>query len=443
MLSIKKLNFILKNNKKLKFIFVFFLAIFFVVYITIPKLLNFSTESIKENLQKNNNIKINSILKVEYKIFPTPRLNLLNSNFTIGKEAIEVTNSEINIILRISQILNFKKINYKRLVINKGSSKINLDNIKQLLIINEKNKKKLIFRESKLIFFEKDKTFFEINDAIIKIGYGNKQKKLSVDGIFLNNKIFIKLENKKNKKNNLSLKIGALDISTKISFETNDDENIYGLLNLEVFNNFLKFNFVKGDSTKIIDGFIRSKLFNTSINGELTFKPNFYVKLYLKPTNLNLEKLFPLIQNFFLSDHISNLSLIKKINGSFNFKSKFEGDIIFKNGVVIFRDFKLYKDKSLNFSAKITKFGKKGKIQFNLVKIIQYNNNLTKHIRITGLIIPSNSKVIFEKFYINDNKLSVEKIEDYENKFKEEVIQKSLKNIFNENKLNKYFNSLM
>ena len=441
MQSIKKLNFIKKN--KLKFIFISFLAIFFAIYITTPKLFDFSTESINKNLKKNNNIEINSISKIEYKIFPTPRLNIFNSDFTIGDKAIDVTNSEINIILKISQILNFKEVNYKRLTINKGSLKINLNDINQLLSVNEKNIKKLVFRESNLFFIEKDKTFFEINDALIKINNVNKQKKLTLNGNFLNNKIFVKLENNKKNKNNLTFKIPALDISTKIFFETNDDKNIYGLLNLEVVNNFLKFNFIKSDNIKIKDGFIRSKLFNTSIDGELTFKPNFFVDLYLKPTNLNKEKLFSLMQNLFLSDHIDNLFLIKKINGSFNFKSKFEGDIIFENGVVIFKDFKPGKSKSFKFNAKIIEFGKTGKIQFNLVKIFQYKNNLTKHMRIKGIIIPSTSKIIFEKFYINENQLSVEKIEDYENKFKDEVIQKSLKNILNEKKLNKYFNSLM
>ena len=58
-------------------------------------------------------------------------------------------------------------------------------------------------------------------------------------------------------------------------------------------------------------------------------------------------------------------------------------------------------------------------------------------------MIPSTNKVNFEKILLDGNELSVEKTKDYENIFKVEVIQNSLKNIFNVNKLNKYFKNLI
>ena len=180
MLSKKKLNLTLKDKKKLRFIFYFFSFLFFsfLFYLSIPKLLTYSTDSIKENLKINNNITINNISKVKYKIFPTPRLTLLNSDFTIGKEIFEISNSELEILLNISQILNFKEINYKKLFINKGSSKINLDNLNQLLILIDKNKKKLTFRKNNFIFFQKNKVLFEVNDALLKMNQ-NKKKKIN------------------------------------------------------------------------------------------------------------------------------------------------------------------------------------------------------------------------------------------------------------------------
>ena len=76
----KKMNLMIKVKKNLKFLLhLFFFFIFlFITYISIPKLLNFSLDSIKKNLKINNNININSISKVDYKIFPTPRLIILN-----------------------------------------------------------------------------------------------------------------------------------------------------------------------------------------------------------------------------------------------------------------------------------------------------------------------------------------------------------------------------
>ena len=119
----------------------FFLLFFSVTYFSIPKLLNFSLESIKETLKNNNNINIINISKVNYKVFPTPRLSIPNSNFTIGDGVFEVNNSELEIILNISQILNFKEIKYKKLLIKKGVSRISLNNINQVFDMITENKK--------------------------------------------------------------------------------------------------------------------------------------------------------------------------------------------------------------------------------------------------------------------------------------------------------------
>jgi hypothetical protein len=68
---------------------------------------------------------------------------------------------------------------------------------------------------------------------------------------------------------------------------------------------------------------------------------------------------------------------------------------------------------------------------------------LIKKIEFFGYLIPSINKVTFEKILLDGNTLSTEKIKDYEKIFDDEVIRKSLKNIFNENKLNKYFKNLI
>ena len=296
MLNTKKLNFIPKIKKKTKhtlFLLAFFI-IFFSTYLIVPKLLNFSLESIKENLKTCNDININSISEVNYKIFPTPRLNIPNSNFIIGDGIIEVINSEIEIILDISHILNFKEINYKKLLISKGYTKIKLNNIKKIQKNIIKNKKKLTFKKNNLIFYHKDKVFLKINDAYIKVSEKNKTKELNINGNFLNNKVSIKLDN--TLKNNLILAIPGLDIRSKIFFEKNNSGNVIGFFNLEIFNNFLKFNFIKEDGIKFTNGFIRSKFINSSVNGEVTLTPNFFLILDFKISNFNTKDLFTEIQ---------------------------------------------------------------------------------------------------------------------------------------------------
>ena len=442
MLSVKKLDFIPKKIKKrFKLIlYLFFIFIFITIYFNVPKILNFSFESIKENLKKNNNININKITEVTYKIFPTPRLILQNSDFIIGDGIIDIRNSDLEIILRASQILNFKEINYKRVSINKGFLKINLNNINQLLSNIDKNKKKIVFRKNNIFFLQKDKFLFEVSNATIKIKNLNEFLSLNIQGNFLNNRIFINLESRLKNKYNLMIKMPELDIITKVFFKKNNQNNISGSFNLEILDHFLKFSFIKKDKVELMKGFVRSKLFNSSLEGELTFKPNFFSSLNFKPSSLNMEKLFPLIQKIYFSENITNLSLIKKINGNFNFKSKFEGRITNSNGELLFEDFKVGKNKSIFFNAKISEFGKKGKIKFNLVKD---KKNVSKKIQIVGFLIPSTSKVIFESFFLNGTKISSKKNKEFNNKFEDELIQGSLENIFNERKLNKFFDNLL
>jgi hypothetical protein len=214
-------------------------------------------------------------------------------------------------------------------------------------------------------------------------------------------------------------------------------------LNLEVFNNFLKFDFIKNKEIKLINGFARSKLVNTALEGKIAFKPNFFSNLNFKISNLNIEKLLPYIQKTYFSKDSNNLSFIKKINGVFNFKSKFEGRIINKNGEVKLENFKVGKNKSFFLNANIIEFGKKGKVQFSLIKTVKYKKNLSKKIEIIGLLIPSNSKVIFEKILLNDIELTTTKTKEYENMFKNELIKNSLANILNEGKIEKFLKDLL
>jgi len=443
---VNNLNFIFKNKNVLKIILYLILLFILIslVYFFAPKLFDYSPQLIEKNLKQNNDIDIKNISKISYKVFPTPRLRISGSNFTFEESSAVVENTEIDIVLNIRGILNNKKIDYNKLLIKGGSSKVNINNINQLLNNIKQNKKKIFFKENNLILVYNYKSLFEINNSLIKINSFNDHQKLNINGIFLNHKIFIKLDRKLGNKSNLILKIPELDISTKVFFENNDNSNnVNGLVNFEVLNNHLQFNFTKNNNIKISDGFIRNNLINSSFEGDIIFKPSFFLKLDFEPTILNMQKLFSIIKKKYFSDDISGLALIKKINGFFNFKSKFEGNVSFENGKILFTNFKIGNDNSLYFDAEITEFGKKGKIQFNLLKTIQYKRSYSKQIKISGFIIPSNSKVFFEKMSLDNNDYSAEKIKNYEKKFENEVIQNSLKNIFSDSKLNQYFKNFL
>jgi len=443
---IKNLNFIFKKKniyKIILYLLIYFIVIFFAYFFT-PNFFNYSPQLIEESLKQNNNFNIKNISKVSYKAFPTPRLRISGSNFTFEEDILEVDGSEIDIILNSSSILNYKRLDYNKLLIKGGSTKININNANQLLNYFKKNKQKIFFKENNLILVQNNKDLFEINDSIIKVISANNQQQLIINGIFLNHKITFLLDSKLENKSNITFKIPELDISSSIFLENKDNFSSFnGLVNFEVLNNFFQIIFTKDKNIKINKGYIRNNLINSSFEGDIAFKPNFFLNLDFEPTILNIEKLFPIIQKKFFSDDPSGLEIIKKINGSFNFKTKFEGNVIFENGEILFKNFKIGKNNSLFFDAKIFEFGKKGKIQFNLFKIIQYKKNFLKELKISGFIIPSVSKVTFEKMSLNNEDYAAKKIKNYEKKFENEVIQNLLSNIFNDSKMSDFFKNFV
>ena len=443
---IKNLNFIFKKKniyKIILYLLIYFIVIFFAYFFT-PNFFNYSPQLIEESLKQNNNFNIKNISKVSYKAFPTPRLRISGSNFTFEEDILEVDGSEIDIILNSSSILNYKRLDYNKLLIKGGSTKININNANQLLNYFKKNKQKIFFKENNLILVQNNKDLFEINDSIIKVISANNQQQLIINGIFLNHKITFLLDSKLENKSNITFKIPELDISSSIFLENKDNFSSFnGLVNFEVLNNFFQIIFTKDKNIKINKGYIRNNLINSSFEGDIAFKPNFFLNLDFEPTILNIEKLFSIIQKKFFSDDPSGLEIIKKINGSFSFKTKFEGSVIFENGEILFKNFKIGKNNSLFFDAKIFKFGKKGKIQFNLFKIIQYKKNFPKELKISGFIIPSVSKVTFEKMSLNNEDYAAKKIKNYEKKFENEVIQNLLSNIFNDSKMSDFFKNFI
>ena len=61
----------------------------------------------------------------------------------------------------------------------------------------------------------------------------------------------------------------------------------------------------------------------------------------------------------------------------------------------------------------------------------------------SGLIIPSSSKVIFRKIKLNKETFSDKKTKKYEREFNIEVIDNLLSNILNEIKMNNFFKNFI
>ena len=119
----KKLNNIFKYKKNYKIILYFhiLIVIIFSVYFFIPNFFNYSPKLIEESLKKNNDVNIKNILNINYKFFPSPRLRLLKSTLEIEGNILKVEGAEIDLVFKPLNIINYKKLDYKNLVIRGGT----------------------------------------------------------------------------------------------------------------------------------------------------------------------------------------------------------------------------------------------------------------------------------------------------------------------------------
>ena len=438
----KKLNYIFKKKKNYKKVSytVIFIVIFFLILFFVPKFFNYTPKIIKVSLNKNSGISVKNISDINYKFFPSPRLRLSGSNLEFEENILKVNSAEIDIILKLSSIFNYKILEYKKILIKRGSSNIEIGKINKFFNFIKKNSKKIYFDNNNIIILRNNKKLFELKDSVIKLNTKTSTKQLNINGLFFNQKTTFVLENKSNGKIKISLRIPKLDISTNILLANKNNFKSYqGLVDIEIINNFFQFNLLKQKNIKIKKGFVRSSLTNTLFTGELTFEPYFLFNLDVRPSTLDVERTVAELQKFFFSEDLRVTEILKKIDGSLNFKRMFEGSIVFKNREVLFQNFQVGKNSRIVFNAKISEFGKKGKIQFNLITNIQNKKTGSKAIEISGYTTPSNLKIIFEKIIINKEVFTDNKIDNFEKKFRNEVLDNSFSNIFNEAKIVNFF----
>ena len=436
----KKFNFILKKKKVNKFflyLLVFFIISFF-IYFLIPKFFNYTPSLIQASLNKNNNIIIKNISDINYKLFPSPRIRLSGTSLIFGDGILDVQAAEVDIVLNLLSITDHKIVNYNKLLINKGSVIIEITRINQLFNYIKKNKKKINLKKNNIILLKENKKLLEINDVKARINTKSNIQQLNINGFFLNHKISFILKSISDIKTKIILKVPDLDVLMNILLETNDDYKTYkGLVNIELINNFFQFDLVKKEKIIINKGFVRSNLINSSLEGDLAFKPYFSFNLDIKPTAINTEKLVFMFQQLYLLENLSEVEIIKKLDGTINFKNIFKGSIIFKNREILFKNFNLGENSNIVFDSKISDFGKKGKIRFYLTTNIQDKENFVKELKISGYLTPSSSRVIFDQIILDKETFTDKKIKNYQAKFKN-LTSNSLNNIFNETKIRNF-----
>ena len=174
----KNLNFIFKKKiiNKIILYFLLFTVVVFFTYFSIPKFLNYTPELIKKSLKKNSKFNIKNISKINYKFFPTPRLRVYGSNLEHEENILKIEDAEIDIILNLISLIDYKRLNYDRLLIRGGSTNVKINKVNKLLDYIKKSKKKIKFKKNNIVILKEKKKIFEVKNSTTKIDSQKKNK---------------------------------------------------------------------------------------------------------------------------------------------------------------------------------------------------------------------------------------------------------------------------
>ena len=367
---IKKLNltntitFKLRKNNFLKSKFLLLhlpasIIFFSFLYLVIPTFYNYNPSDIEKIICKQKNIKCLIKGKVNYRFYPTPRINIKNIEVKNTKNKITLIESDQIIIkLSIKNLLSKDKHTFKKIQLKNYTINFNLKNFKNYknAFIKKLNFIPLVFDKGKINFFDGKDYVATINNANLNLINKNAYKEADLKGKFLNDDIYISLINKKKENvpfTDVIIKMSNLNLLVKSkSFNSEKDKNLIttNVLIKKDKNRFTAMIDYKDDEIVINKSNLRNFFLDGKLSGKIKFLPYFNFNLDLDLNSLNFTKLY----NYFLSlDEKSKTNIFrvnKKINGnlslstskiysSYNLIKSFESDLKFNNGNIFIEKF--------------------------------------------------------------------------------------------------------
>ena len=96
-----------KTISKINLFFIYLITLLIVlisIYLVIPKLFNYlnTKDLIIESLSSESGLNISKISRINYSIFPTPRLNITNVEINFKNNSFEIENGTVKLILNIN-----------------------------------------------------------------------------------------------------------------------------------------------------------------------------------------------------------------------------------------------------------------------------------------------------------------------------------------------------
>jgi hypothetical protein len=463
-------NLFLLTSLKSKKVFLFYIILFFVfifsTYLIIPKFFNFYEKRniITKNILKNNGLEISNFSEIKYKIFPSPRIIIKDSEIKFDNHEFNSKKGSVIIILNLSDVLNIKKFNYNKIFIENSIFEVNLKRINFLDIVKN-SKKKLKFKNVNFNFYDKKQYLFEVKNISSKIISNRSEDRIILNGLLANKKISINYLNNRSSKNNLTVKIPDFDIFLTSSFSSSSDENRKGFTKIEILSNHINLNFEKenDNSIKLLNSFIRSEIISGAFEGSILTEPFTNFLLYLNIKELDIEKIKSILKFNFNNTKNNNLQIYKKLNGIINFSSRknivtknnfFSGKLIFQNGDILIKN-ALYKIGGQNYliDGVLSRKEENFILDFIFSTDISQNKNFLEKIankkmkktfnyKVAGIFNFNTQKIFFQNIKLNENNFNKLKLKKIKEKF--EILNTKENNnlIFDLNNINKFLLSV-
>ena len=454
-------------RKILKFIFlvrylllIFLISIF--TFLIIPKFMDFKKDfnTINNYLKMSYNLDVKSYDKINYKIFPRPKLVISNSKIHIGSSRVaELVKGNLDLKIRVADIYQIKNLNIRKVYLYNYDINLQLDDIKKLLRSISSIKNKINIFHSTLKLKDKDKIILvlkNVNASNVNL------KNIKFSAKLLEKKLLVNFIKQKNN-NKLNLTIKKLGIETEAIFlkESNLD-NLIGEAKVQILNNKFRFNFNFKDVLKITKSNFRNKNLVTSFNGVVEINPflNFDIIFNIKKINKNMGEINI---NRFL-----NKEYLKKINGKFlvlyennsqlnsGLIKKSQINLSIKNGNFFVDESKiLFSGGLLNFYGDTFNFQGMKKINFNLLfnfrdtdKFLKYLSLNKKKIKMPNIIETMGSfnilpkKINLNKIRIDSNQLNKQSLQRIKFFFDETFGNELNLGIFDKKNIKKFINSI-
>ena len=453
------------HNKYSRFFrFIFFLryvfALFFIatiLFLLVPNYFNYEkrSETLKNHLIKNYDIKILKFEKIEFNSFPVPYIEFKNVSIQLDTSPVELNVNKFKIYPKFLSIYNYQNFQSSKIVLKNSNVTFETLDFKFFVkeFINQKNN------------FYIDNLNIKINDAseplvlLEKVKFTNYgYKKNIIEGNIFGKKFKTKINNNLNNINFKLLKSG-LNIDIHLD-EKNNKNSTNGTLKLRILNTNIKFNFSYNKNTLNIDNsFFRSKNLSFKNESLITLEPFFNsnskfdieeidVEIFKQLKLDELLKLKNILKKINTKNEIVfsskkfNRSFFDKLNlkfdlayGRLNYSKKIliSDNIIKCNGNVnLLEEFPLlFFDCSINSETK-SDLLKKFKIDIK-------KDNKTFILKARGNLNILNQKINFDNIVLNENyKASNEDLNYFKENFENILFNEDFVGIFNFNKIKEF-----